>query len=100
MDGRRAEARRMKEVKADLLAHLGGKASATQKMMIDRIAVLMLRVEMMDRKAMEIGGQTDHDQRVYLAWMNSVSKMLRHLGLEGPPAKTKTLADHLAERGA
>jgi hypothetical protein len=98
IDGRSAEARRMKAIRQELVAHLGNSASTTQRMMIDRIAMLTLRVELMDRKALKLGGQTDHDSRQYLAWANSISKMLRHLGLAGQPAKQKSLADHLAER--
>jgi len=100
IDGRRAEARRMKAIRRELVAHLGGTASVTQNMLIGRIAVLMLRVELMDKKALEIGGQTDHDARQYLAWSNTISKMLRHLGLKGVPPREKTLADHLAGRAA
>ena len=95
IDGRRAEARRMKEVRQELVAHVGGKPSATQRMMIDRVAVMMLRMELLDKEAMNGTPMADHDQRAYLGWANSVSRMLRHLGLKALPARPLTMAEKL-----
>jgi hypothetical protein len=96
IDGRRAEARRMKEIRSELTRHLGGTPSVTQRMMIDRVAMLTLRMELMDANALQTGNFTENDARVYLAWNNTVSKMLRHLGLKETAAPPRTLADHIA----
>jgi hypothetical protein len=90
----------MKRVRDDLAEHLGGNVSATQRMIINRIAMLQLRVELMDRNALRGGDQTERDQRQYLAWCNTISKLLRHLGLKGAAPREKTLADHLRDRAA
>jgi hypothetical protein len=92
----------MKDIRAELVDHTGGSPSVTQRMLIDRIAVLMLRMELMDRRSLQAGDLTEKDTREYLAWNNAVARMLKTLGLEGKPAKAKakTLADHLAERAA
>ncbi len=100
LDGRTREARLMESTRNDLVAHVGGAPSATQRAMIERAANLTVRIAIMDRRFAETKQQTEQDSRVYLAWTNTLSKTLRHLGLEGPPAKTKTLQDHLKERGA
>lgn len=100
LDGRTREARLMQKVRAELVAHVGGSPSATQRALIERAANLTVRLAVMDQKFAETGVQSEHDSRTYLAWTNTLTRTMRHLGLEGPPAKTKTLQDHLAERGA
>jgi hypothetical protein len=99
LDGRRAEARRMKETRQELTQHLGGSPSVTQRLMIDRIATMMLRMELMDREAFNGTPMSDRDQRAYLGWANSVSRMLRHLGLKGADGKAPTLKDYFAKQG-
>lgn len=98
LDGRRAEARRMKEMRQGLTQHLGGNPSATQRLMIDRVAMMMLRMELMDKEAMSGTPMADHDQRAYLGWANSVSRMLRPLGLQGASGKAPNLKDYLAAK--
>ena len=88
----------MKEIRQELTQHLGGSPSATQRLMIDRVAMMMLRMELMDREAMNGTPMADHDQRAYLGWANSVSRMLRHLGLKGADGKAPTLSDYLQNR--
>ncbi len=100
IDGRSAEARRMKEIRAELFEHLGGQASKTQAMLIGRIAVLTLRIELMDRAALKGGAVPDNDAKQYLAWNNALSRMLRQLGLKGTPAKAPSLAEHIASKAA
>jgi hypothetical protein len=73
LDQRTKEARLMRETRAALVAHVGGKPSAVQSAMIERACQLTLRIVAMDRKFAETGAQTDHDSRTYLAWSNSLS---------------------------
>lgn len=101
IDGRSAEARRMKAIRAELVEHVGGNPSTAQRLLIDRVAMLLLRMELMDREALAGSPMTDIDQRAYLGWNNAVSRALRHLGLDSKEQpKRKTLADHLRERAA
>jgi hypothetical protein len=51
VDGRLAEAKLMARVREELTQHLGGKPSATQKILIDRAAALSLRLHLMDRES-------------------------------------------------
>jgi hypothetical protein len=48
----------------------------------------------MDRRFREAGAtMTMHDSKVYLAWANSLSRLLNQLGLAGAPERTPTLAE-------
>ena len=84
LDGRRREARLMQTVRAELTEHVGGNPSATQKALIERAAWLTLHVSLMDQKLIEQGeGSTlsEHDSRQYLAWSDSLQRILRDIGL-------------------
>ena len=100
MDGRTWEAKLLRQVRADLTAQLGGNPSAAQRALIDQASWLTLHVEQINRNT--VGGKpmTEHDSRHYLAWCNSLSRTLRHLGLKGVAQKPRTLTDLLAERQA
>ena len=100
LDQRTKEARLIRETRAELLAHVGGKPSATERALIEQLAQIHLRLAMMDRKFAETGAQTDHDSRTYLAWANSYARLLRQLGFQGPKDHPPGLADYLAARPA
>jgi hypothetical protein len=76
----------MAGVRADLVKHVGGNPSAAQRMMIDQAAMLSLRLRLMDRQALQDGGASDRNGRQYLAFANSLSRLLRQFGLEAAKA--------------
>ncbi len=83
----------MREVKADLVKHCGGKPSAVQRMLIDQAAMLSLRLHLMDRASLSDDGlMSERNGRQYLAWANSLARLLRQLGLTAPPPPTRSLA--------
>jgi hypothetical protein len=86
---RTREARFLEKTRADLTAQVGGNPSATQKLMIERIAMTLLRIELMDRDALndKSGTLTETQAKNYLAWENTVARMLDRLGLSSPPAQ-------------
>ena len=94
-DGRTREARLLKQMRAALFAHLGGEARLTppRRALVERAAMLQLRLATLDAKILD-GGFTDHDSRAYLAWNNSLVRLLGQLGLE--PAASKQPADPMA----
>lgn len=102
LDGRTREGRLMRRVRSELTAHVGGKPSATQRMLIERATTLSLYVEMLDRKMLEAGAQTEHDSRTYLAWSNSLTRTLRELGLQAPDLADpmNRLHQHIAGKAA
>jgi hypothetical protein len=81
------------QVREDLTKHLGGAPSITQKLMIDRIAMTLLRIELMDREALDSdtpGVITERQSRDYLAWVNTAGRLLRTMGLEGAAGRPLT----------
>jgi hypothetical protein len=87
-------ARYLIQVRADLTEHVGGNPTPTQKLLIERIAMTLLRIELMDRDALadKTGTLTDAQAKNYLAWSNTVSRMLRHLGLARPSSGAGDIA--------
>jgi hypothetical protein len=66
VDGRLAEGKLMARMREELTAHLGGKPSATQRILIDRIAALSLRLHLMDRESARSGEMSERNGRSYL----------------------------------
>ena len=64
-----------------------------QRRLIERAVNIHIRLVIMDSKFAVLGEMTDYNSRMYLAWANSYSRLLRQLGLRGAPAKPQTLAD-------
>lgn len=100
LDRRTREARLLQETRAALISHVGGQVSAIQAALIERAAWLTLRVAQLDAKIAAGDAFSDHDNRSYLAWSNSLSRTLRELGLRSAAPRQPTLAEHLAARAA
>lgn len=98
LDGRTREAKLVRTIRAELTAHVGGSPSAVQRALIEQAAQIKLRLATMDRKFAETGEQTEHDSRVYLAWSNSLARLMKQLGLEAAREKPQRLSDYLAAR--
>src|SRR4051794_37639548 len=77
-DGRTREARLVKRLRNELIAQCGGTVSASQRLLIDRIASLSLRVHLLDSDVPEHTGRECLDLTVTLA------HLLAQLGV--PPA--------------
>lgn len=88
-------------IQHNLVEHVGGNSSAAQRLLIEQAASLRLHLALMDKRTAEGRELSERDGRQYLAWANSLSKLLRHLGLKsgGAASRPRTLADHLARRG-
>lgn len=98
LDGRTKAAKAAKRFEADLVAHVGGRPSATQAALIAQGVQLSLRLAAMDDAFAARGEQSAHDGRQYLAWSNALSRLLRSLGTKGTAQKPPNLADYLAAR--
>ena len=104
IDGRTVEGKYLRKIERDLIADLGGpdRISAAQRLLVERVAVDMLRLVLLDREMMN-GGFTAHDSRVAHALRNSTRLTLRTLGLErvAPAEKApKSLSDLFPGRSA
>jgi hypothetical protein len=96
IDGRSREGRFLRACEAELVTHVGGSPSITQRLMIRRAARAMLRLELFDAK-LASGNWSDHDGRTFGGLQNAVRLMLRELGLKAP---AKDRAPSLAEIAA
>jgi hypothetical protein len=98
LDGRTQLAKQAKRLRQDLTQHVGGNPSATQRALIDQAVRLSMRIDIMDRKTLEGLDQGEGDDRRYLAWSNSFSRLMRQLGQKGAPPPAISLAAHLAKK--
>jgi len=98
LDRRTREFRLLQKVRDDLTGHLGGRPSATQAALIERVAWLSLRVALFDEQ-IAAGTISEHASRTYLAWSNTLSRTLRTLGLESRAAEPPSLAELLSSDG-
>jgi hypothetical protein len=61
----------------DLIRRQVIQPSTTQRALIEQGVQIKLRSAVMDRLFAESGSMTAHDSRVYLAWANSLARLLR-----------------------
>ena len=97
---REAEGRRLLEFRAALIEHVGGRPSAAQLAVIDRLVMLQRHLTHYDRRG--LGPDfSDIGTRRYLAWSNSFIRTLQTLGLQPAAAAPAgpTLSDYLAAKG-
>ena len=96
IDGRSREGRFLSQAERAVLGQLGPAVTFTQRMLVRRLARGLLRLELLDEKA--LAGMTDHDARTFSALSNQVRLIARELGLKAAPSeKTPDLSDILAE---
>lgn len=87
VDKRTREYRMLKQVRAELTAHVGGKPSAVQQRMIERTALLHVRLAMLDAKMLLTRTMTDAEMRSYIFWHNSYTRVMAALGVKAPRPK-------------
>lgn len=83
VDGRSAFGRLIRQVRSDLIQHVGGKPTAVQRMLIERAATLTGYLARLDGDALSPAGMSDLRRREYLAADGSLRRTLREIGLEG-----------------
>jgi hypothetical protein len=96
IDQRTKEAQLMRRVRDELTAHVGGRPSAVERLLIERATMLSLRVAQIDIKIMAGEVLTLHDNQHALSWNNALRRTLSELGLEPrnqPVVKEADLGD-------
>ena len=83
LDQRRAEAKLMKEEREELSAACGD-PTPLQRKLIERAALLKLRLHLMDKASMEDPVLSERNSRYYLAWSNSYNRCLAQIAKLGP----------------
>jgi hypothetical protein len=97
LDGRTREAALMRRVLADLTRHVGGAPTVVQRMLIERAAVLTLRLAQLDRKILADHALTIHDNNHAIAWQNALTRALVALGVHQQAAPALSLSQYLAD---
>jgi hypothetical protein len=80
-------------IRKELTEHVGGHPTVAQRLLIERIGMALLRIELMDKMALNSdtpGVVTERQSHDYLAWVNTAGRLLRTLGLE--PAASRSLS--------
>src|SRR3979411_3130483 len=99
VDGRSAEGRFIRDLERQLVDHVGGSPSVTQRLLIERIIKIKLQLDGLDGK-LTSGDWTAHDQRTYGALLNAQRLCLRELGLGPAPRLMLNRAGHGSQMGA
>jgi hypothetical protein len=89
----------MQQVRKDLTSHCGGNPSVTQRLLIDRAAILTLKVAQIDRRILTGESLTLHDSNYALAWNNALRRTLTALGVKSADSPAPTLSDLLNGNG-
>jgi hypothetical protein len=81
--------------------HMGGNPTIAQRVLIDRIAWLMLHCHLLDQRVVSGTAWGENDRKCYLAFSNSLVRSLREIGFEASAGREPTLAevlkaDHIA----
>ena len=96
ISGRSREGRFVRQCERELLDQLGASVTFTQKMLVRRLARALLRLELLDEKAM--ASMTDYDARTFSALSNQVRLLSRELGLKAAPAVVPTSLANIVSR--
>jgi hypothetical protein len=96
VDGRTVEAHLLHQIRQDLYEHIGGSPTVTQRLLIERAAILSLRLAQLDQRIVADQHFTILDNNQYLAWIGSLSRLLQAIGLKPAQVPQRTLAEHLA----
>jgi hypothetical protein len=97
LDGRTREATLMRRVRAELTAHCGGALNAVQRALIERAAILSIRVAQVDAKIIAGEALMLHVSNFALAWNKALRRTVAALSLEHGAAKP---SDPMALSGA
>jgi hypothetical protein len=99
IDGRSTIGRLARDLEAQLVAHVGGNPSVTQRLLIERIVKIKLQLDAFDTK-LATGTWQAHDQRTFNALLNAHRLACRELGMAPAPAPQPSLAEITAEIAA
>jgi hypothetical protein len=99
VDRRTGAGRLIKQVRSELVEHVGGEPTATEWLLIDRCARLSLKVSLIDAK-IAAGTDTEYDSKSYLAWSNGLRRCLLSLGRRKSSPKISDLFKEVEGSGS
>lgn len=77
-----------------LTEHVGGKPNVVQRMLIDRAAVLSLRLALADERIID-DNLVEYDSKALVAWQNALTRTLTALGVQPDAAPALPAASSL-----
>ena len=100
LDRRTKAARHFAAVVKQLTEHVGGNPSPVQAALIQRAAWLTVRVALFDKQFALRGDMTERETNTYLAWSNSLARILAGLGNKRHASKQTptSLGDYLSKK--
>ncbi len=98
--GSTALGRFIRNLEAELVAHVGGHPSITQRLLIDRIIKLRLQLDRLDERLDADGELSEHACRLRMAAENRLRLDLVALGLAPRPPPVPTLEQELVRIAA
>lgn len=84
-------------MREELQEHLGPNRTVIQNYLIDRAAILSLRLAQIDRRILEEQTLTILDNNQLIAWQNCLTRVLVALGVKKDAITKPKIADILAE---
>ena len=105
IDGRSATGRFIRDLERQLLDHVGGSPTVTQRLLIDRLIRCTIQLDQLDEKLLA-GGWTDLDTRTHGGLINRQRLLAREIGIEAQqpaasaaaPTATDTMGEQTAQR--
>jgi len=91
IDGRLKGAWLLRRIQEELTDHIGGNPTVTQRIIIERASIVALRLSYLDQKILDDEEFTILDNNQYLAWANSLTRMLQRLGIKETGPKPNQL---------
>ena len=96
IDGRSILGRFVRDLESQLVEHIGGRPSVTQRMVIERLIKTRVQLDLLDERLLT-GNWTAHDQRSHGALLNSLRLCCRESGLTATKAPVPGLADLISD---
>jgi hypothetical protein len=98
VDGRSREGRFLRDAETQLLDQIGSEPSFSQRLLVRRIAKMMLLAEKLDEKLTGGGEWTSHDARTFGGLNGALRVALKDLGLKTQPKPkvANPLAEHFS----
>jgi hypothetical protein len=92
VDGRSTLGRFARDLENQLIRHVGGSPSVTERLVIERLVACTIQLDLLDQKLRD-GKWSELDARTHAGLINRHRLMARELGLQPAPPPTSSLRD-------
>lgn len=101
LDGRSTMGRFVRDLEKQLIDHVGGNPSITQRLLIERMIKVRIQLDLLDEK-LASGEWTPHDSRTYGGLLNAYRLTAREIGMKPTSATgpAPDLTSYLVQKAA